>query len=674
MNRGSPPTALAHAAAPVIAEHELLHPIASGSYGEVWLARSTVGTLRAVKIVRRDRFERVEDFEREFRGLQRFEPVSRTHDALIDILQIGRQHDWFYYVMELADDANAERSVGVLESWSDARGQTAPDSSRVPHQSSTPALQHSNSYTPLTLRQVIRQRGSLPAAEVVELGSRLDSALEHLHAQGLVHRDVKPSNILFVNGQPKLADAGLVAAVDDAHSLVGTAGYIPPEGPGTPQADIYSLGKVLYEAAFGKDRQEFPQLPPDLATRQDHAQLLELNEVIVRACARDPTQRYPNAQSMRAEIESLGRGESVSLSRRLGRRYALLRKACVAIVLVVLLVPAAVALVGRLFGRGPHSLVPGVDALVAAGVQCGISQTPARLDQAQQFFAQAAQLDPKFAPALIGLFRTRLLQQSSSPTAPDGAEANVRAAATQLMAIAPELAEARLAASYTNYLDGNWREAITQARLATQMPIGSGKDGVAMVHGVYGWYLLHVGETAAALREFQIADRARLADPIIQVHLGQPYLVWRKFDQALAYYSNSVAIEPRQYWAYACIGEVYEEMEDFEKAIWAFQKADIEGGLKDSKEVYYEELRNALKQGGKEGYLRKRLETCTHLAPADLYGVAIYHAKLGETNLAYEYLGKACDDGRIDGLWLDLCWDHTDPRFQAVASKLRLKP
>ncbi len=82
-----------------ISDHELLRPIASGSYGEVWLARNLVGTLRAVKVVRRDNFERVEDFEREFKGLQNFEPVSRSHEGLVDILQIGRQEDWFYYVM-----------------------------------------------------------------------------------------------------------------------------------------------------------------------------------------------------------------------------------------------------------------------------------------------------------------------------------------------------------------------------------------------------------------------------------------------------------------------------------------------------------------------------------------------------------------------------------------------
>jgi len=71
----------------------------------------------------------------------------------------------------------------------------------------------------------------------------LAEALEYLHSHGLVHRDIKPSNIVYVKGEPCLADIGLVTNIRDASTL----GYIPPEGPGKPAADIYNLGKVLYE-------------------------------------------------------------------------------------------------------------------------------------------------------------------------------------------------------------------------------------------------------------------------------------------------------------------------------------------------------------------------------------------------------------------------------------------
>jgi len=77
------------AAPPSIHAHELLRSIASGAYGEVWLARNAVGMLRAVKVVRRDRHASAESFEREFKGLQKFEPVSRSHDGLVDILTLG---------------------------------------------------------------------------------------------------------------------------------------------------------------------------------------------------------------------------------------------------------------------------------------------------------------------------------------------------------------------------------------------------------------------------------------------------------------------------------------------------------------------------------------------------------------------------------------------------------
>ena len=88
-----------------IPDHQLLVCIGGGSYGEVWLARNALGALRAAKVINRKSFEDDRPFEREFSGIERFEPISRSHEGLVDILQVGRQQDYFYYVMELADAA-----------------------------------------------------------------------------------------------------------------------------------------------------------------------------------------------------------------------------------------------------------------------------------------------------------------------------------------------------------------------------------------------------------------------------------------------------------------------------------------------------------------------------------------------------------------------------------------
>src|SRR5436190_19872593 len=92
---------------PNIPDHELLRCIGQGSYGEVWLARNVLGEFRAVKVIYRKTFEHDRPYDREFEGIQKFEPISRQHDSQVDILHVGRNDEagYFYYVMELADDA-----------------------------------------------------------------------------------------------------------------------------------------------------------------------------------------------------------------------------------------------------------------------------------------------------------------------------------------------------------------------------------------------------------------------------------------------------------------------------------------------------------------------------------------------------------------------------------------
>jgi serine/threonine protein kinase len=136
-----------------IPDHRLIRKIGVGSYGEIWLAHNAQGTYRAVKIVYRTSFAHERPFDREFGGIKKYEPVSRSQDGLMGILQVGRNDraGYFYYVMELADDVSSGATI------------------------------HPDDYQPRTLAHDTIKRGRLPFEECLSIGLALSSVLAHLH-------------------------------------------------------------------------------------------------------------------------------------------------------------------------------------------------------------------------------------------------------------------------------------------------------------------------------------------------------------------------------------------------------------------------------------------------------------------------------------------------------------
>lgn len=268
---------------PIIPDHEVLRMIGRGAFGEVWLARTVTGVYRAVKVIRREDFDNERDFEREFEAIRRYEPISRQHPGLVNVLQVGRDQkaSFYYYVMEVADDLHHGE---VIE----------PDT-----------------YVAHTFRSALQEGCKVRLDTVAEQGAQLAEALQHLHERNLIHRDVKLSNAIVVHGRAKLADIGLVAALGD-RSFVGTEGYVPPEGAGTPAADIFSLGMVLYELATGKDRLDFPDVPSSLRENSQREIWRRINRVVCRACSRRAESRYSCAHDM---AEAL-RGQEVPAKAR----------------------------------------------------------------------------------------------------------------------------------------------------------------------------------------------------------------------------------------------------------------------------------------------------------------------------------------------------------------------
>lgn len=168
------------------------------------------------------------------------------------------------------------------------------------------------------------QEGPLDAERVRTIGLQMLGALEDAHQAGIVHRDVKPGNILITeSGDAKVADFGIAKSIDDDQTtgvLFGTAAYVSPERltgeRATPSSDLYSLGVVLYEALSGR-RPFAADSPIEMvrAVQQGKFAPLEgveepLRTVIERAMAKSPARRFGSAAEMATELEERATAEA----------------------------------------------------------------------------------------------------------------------------------------------------------------------------------------------------------------------------------------------------------------------------------------------------------------------------------------------------------------------------
>jgi serine/threonine-protein kinase len=183
-----------------------------------------------------------------------------------------------------------------------------------------------------TLAQMLRERPRLPVPETTGVVSQACQGLEYAHRHAVIHRDVKPGNLLInPDGLVKLADFGIAKAAEDSKitqigSVLGTAAYLAPERAkgqeATPSTDVYALGVVLYQALAGRVPYETGSLT-ELALRQQEGEpeslaLInpevspELSRVVSRTLAADPAERYGSARELRLAIEEALRGRDAA--------------------------------------------------------------------------------------------------------------------------------------------------------------------------------------------------------------------------------------------------------------------------------------------------------------------------------------------------------------------------
>jgi serine/threonine-protein kinase len=181
-----------------------------------------------------------------------------------------------------------------------------------------------------TLKELIVTRGPCPVPVAISYVRQVLAALRYAHRNGIVHRDIKPHNVLVDHeGRVKVADFGIARAgssqMTEAGSIIGTAQYLSPEqargAPVDESSDLYSTGIVLYELLTGKvpfngetpveiamkHLSQVPTAPSE--TRPEIPRDLDL--VVLRALAKEPADRYRSAKEMDRDLELVGRGDSV---------------------------------------------------------------------------------------------------------------------------------------------------------------------------------------------------------------------------------------------------------------------------------------------------------------------------------------------------------------------------
>jgi serine/threonine-protein kinase len=266
--------------------YRLERKLGSGGMADVWLAEDTeLGRRVAVKILH-ERYASDEQFVERFRR-EASHAAGLSHQNIVSIYDRGSANGSYFIVMEYIEGR--------------------------------------------TLKELLVTRGPCPVPVAISYARQILAALRQAHRAGIIHRDIKPHNVIVDReGRVKVADFGIARAgttsqMTEAGSIIGTAQYLSPEqargAPVDESSDLYSTGIVLYELLTGevpftgetaveiamKHLSQVPEPPSTIRAEIPH----DLDLIVLRALAKDAAERYRSAADMDRDLELVARGDAV---------------------------------------------------------------------------------------------------------------------------------------------------------------------------------------------------------------------------------------------------------------------------------------------------------------------------------------------------------------------------
>ncbi len=603
--------------APVsLGHYQIVSPLGAGGMGEVYLATDTrLSRSVAIKILPATTSADAEAQQRMLREARLIATIE--HPNVCTIYEIGEENAQPYIVMQYVQGE--------------------------------------------TLAQRMR-RGRLSLAEAVDIGRQITAALSEAHKRGIVHRDIKPGNIMLSSsGVVKVLDFGLaksfMRAPDDATEIVisradvvsGTTPYMSPEQllgePLDGRSDIFSLGIVLYEIATGRRpfdrRTAAATINAILMTDPDPldtADLIALEPIILRALAKPVARRFPDASAMHEALSSVAEGRSAPTKR-------------------------VTASIPRKRRKKAPAVDPAAEKLYLRGRAQWNKRHPEAIREAIGLFHEAVEIDPLHANSYAGLADAYIMLGFLQVISPRDVMPKAKAAALRAIEIDPARAEPHASLGYlSGIFEWDWPAAQRELRLAMEL------------NPAYPWAPHWYGIIAApksyeeSLRHVTLAHELDPLSPIIHTAIGLAHHWHREYTAALRLYTQVLDSEASFAPAHYYIGLTYEQLEDYDRALRNFNRsAEIanRGGL------FLGALGHCYGVSGQQEAARavlRELDERSRERYVSPYNVMLVHLGLGEIDLALEWLARALED-RTGWLWQSAI----EPRFDGIRDDPRFR-